>query len=71
MQKVYEKLLAHPLFVSVIKLRARRAYLYIGLAPVCVTQLFGLTKQKGVKKQAEEKFFCAAKVALWCKLLIT
>ena len=75
MQKVYEKLLAHPLFISdyvVYYARVARTF-YIGLAPVCVcvTQLFGLTKQKGVKKQAEEKFFCAAKVALWCKLLIT
>ena len=48
MQKVYEKLLAHPLFVSVYVVyyaRVARTF-YIGLAPVCVcvTQLFGLTK---------------------------
>ena len=46
MQKVYEKLLAHPLFISdyvVYYARVARTF-YIGLAPVCVTQLFGLTK---------------------------
>ena len=53
MQKVYEKLLAHPLFISdyvVYHARVARTF-YIGLAPVCVcvcvcvfTQLFGLTK---------------------------
>ena len=48
MQKVYKKLLAHPLFVSVYVVyyaRVARTF-YIGLAPVCVcvTQLFGLTK---------------------------
>ena len=38
MQKVYEKLLAHPLFISdyvVYYARVART-LYIGLAPVCV-----------------------------------
>ena len=50
MQKVYKKLLAHPLFVSVYVVyyaRVARTF-YIGLAPVCVcvcvTQLFVLTK---------------------------
>ena len=48
MQKVYEKLLAHPLFISdyvVYHARVARTF-YIGLAPVCVcvTLLFGLTK---------------------------
>ena len=38
MQKVYEKLLAHPLFISdyvVYHARVARTF-YIGLAPVCV-----------------------------------
>ena len=48
MQKVYKKLLAHPLFVSdyvAYYARVARTF-YIGLAPVCVcvTLLFGLTK---------------------------
>ena len=52
MQKVYKKLLAHPLFVSdyvVYYARVARTF-YIGLAPVCVcvcvcvTLLFGSAK---------------------------
>jgi len=68
MQKVYEKLLAHPLFISdyvVYHARVARTF-YIGLAPVCVcvcvcvfTQLFGLTKSIGIKNGAKVKFFCA------------
>ena len=47
-------------------LRARRVYLYIGLALcVCVfTQLFELTKSIGIKNGAKVKFFCAG-IATW------
>ena len=53
MQKVYEKLLAHPLFVSVYVVyyaRVARTFILVSLlcvcvcVCVCVTQLFGLTK---------------------------
>ena len=49
MQKVYEKLLAHPLFVSdyvVYYARVARTFILVSLLCVCVclTQLFGLTK---------------------------
>ena len=53
MQKVYEKLLAHPLFISdyvVYYARVARTFILVSLlcvcvcVCVCVTQLFGLTK---------------------------
>ena len=48
-QKVYKKLLAHPLFVSdyvVYYARVARTFILVSLlcVCVCVTQLFGLTK---------------------------
>ena len=51
MQKVYEKLLAHPLVISdyvVYYARIARTFILVSLlcvcVCVCVTQLFGLTK---------------------------
>ena len=52
MQKVYEKLLAHPLFISVYVVYYARAFFINERSRecvcvcvcVCVTQLFGLTK---------------------------
>jgi len=49
MQKVYEKLLAHPLFIRdyvVYYARVARTFILVSLlcVCVCVTQLFGLTK---------------------------
>ena len=53
MQKVYEKLLAHPLFISdyvVYYARVARTFILVSLlcvcvcVCVCVTELFGLTK---------------------------
>ena len=46
-QKVYEKLLAHPLFISdyvVYYARVARTFILVSLLCVCVTLLFGLTK---------------------------
>ena len=47
MQKVYKKLLAHPLFISDYVVYYARAFFINGAVArmcVCVTQLFGLTK---------------------------
>ena len=47
MQKVYEKLLAHPLVISdyvVYYARVARTFILVSLLCVCVTLLFGLTK---------------------------
>ena len=45
MQKVYEKLLAHPLFISVYVVYYARVGADVReRESVCVTQLFGLTK---------------------------
>ena len=45
MQKVYEKLLAHPLFISVYVVYYARVGADVRMCVcVCVTQLFGLTK---------------------------
>ena len=49
MQKVYEKLLAHPLFISdyvVYYARVERTFILVSLlcVCVCVSKLFGLTK---------------------------
>ena len=45
MQKVYEKLLAHPLFISVYVVYYARGGADVRMCVcVCVTQLFGLTK---------------------------
>ena len=45
MQKVYKKLLAHPLFISVyVVYYARAFFINERSLEVCVTQLFGLTK---------------------------
>ena len=45
MQKVYKKLLARPLFISVyVVYYARVARTFILVSLLCVTQLFGLTK---------------------------
>ena len=47
MQKVYEKLLAHPLFVSdyvVYYARVARTFILVSLLCVCVTLLFSSAK---------------------------
>ncbi len=47
MQKVYEKLLAHPLFISdyvVYYARVARTFILVSLLCVCVTLLFGSAK---------------------------
>ena len=52
MQKVYEKLLAHPLFIRdyvVYYARVARTFILVSLLCVCVTLLFGSAKQKLLK----------------------
>ena len=47
MQKVYKKLLAHPLFISdyvVYYARVARTFILVSLLCVCVTLLFGSAK---------------------------
>ena len=56
MQKVYEKLLAHPLFISdyvVYYARVARTF-YIGLAPVCYTIIW-IDQIKRHKKTGRRK----------------
>ena len=70
MQKVYKKLLAHPLFVSVYVVyylryaRVARTF-YIGLAPVCVSKLFEPAKDKTLKDAEKHTFLCIALIPLY------